>query len=545
MKRKQRRIRVPAWRGIGTIAGVALIVLGGPPESARAQGAAMPAVGPVALTLENAIDLALAESYSARGLQLDLLRSEQNAVAARGRFKTSADLDLDAPSYDQSFRDVRIPGEPSVFEQTKTLDWRAQLRVSQPLPTNGSLSLSGSMRQLQQDTFLEETDTDREDNRFFLSLRLGLTQPLFVPNDLKLGLERSELELERSQLRYTRTQLDVIYNVTDAFYDLYRARRERDIAQQTRDQQQSAYDVAHRKYEAGLIPEVESLQQEVDLATAENALLQADGTLLRAADSFRLTVGLNMNAEVVAVLGRTGLGEEIEDIGTVLAEYEIDEELALRHALRHRMEVRETSLNRRLAEISLAEADARRSVRGNLSAFYDISGISGDDLLGEDSPFDLAESSWNDLRERPDNKGVSFSLSVPLWDSGVNKAEVASARATLDQRGLDEEENRRRVIQQVNSAITRLREARRRVDVLRRSEAVAERGYDISRARFENGEITSQELALDRERYTGARQSTLEAFIQLQLASADLRRQTLYDFEAGRSLVGEDVAAGP
>lgn len=511
-------------------------LLGGVPAAAAESG-----VAPLVLTLEDAVLLALDESYAARNLRLDLLRAEQSARAARGRFGTSADLALDVPSYDQSFRDVRVPGEPSVFEQTESVDWRAALSLRQPLPTNGALNLTGSARQLQQDTFLAETGTDREDNRFFLSFRLGLIQPLFVPNDLKLGRERAELELERSHLQYTRTQLDVIYDVSEAFYALYRARRQRTIADETHEQQRSAYGIARRKFEAGLIPEVEALQQEVDLAKAENDLLQAEGSLDRSADTFKLAVGLDMGEPIGAALGFAPSGEEIEDFGAVPIHYEVDEELARRHALSHRLEVRETQLNRRLAEITLEETDARRALRGTISAFYDISGVSDNALLGIDDPFDLAESSWRDLRDRPNNKGISFSLEVPLWDSGVNEAEVVTARAVLEQRELDQEENRRRVIRQVNSAITTLREARRRLDVLRRSEEVAERGYEISRARFENGEITSQEFALDRERLTGARQSTLEAFIQLQLASADLKRQTLYDFEAKSSLVGEET----
>ncbi len=68
---------------------------------------------------------------------------------------------------------------------------------------------------------------------------------------------------------------------------------------------------------------------------------------------------------------------------------------------------------------------------------------------------------------------------------------------------------------------------------------LAGKSLDISLQRFDNGDITSQELALDRDRLTQARMAYLDAFIGFQLAGADLRRQTLYDFEAGASLVAE------
>ena len=41
-----------------------------------------------------------------------------------------------------------------------------------------------------------------------------------------------------------------------------------------------------------------------------------------------------------------------------------------------------------------------------------------------------------------------------------------------------------------------LREARSRLDVLKKSEEVGQRSYDISLARFENGDINAQDLAL-------------------------------------------------
>ena len=85
--------------------------------------------------------------------------------------------------------------------------------------------------------------------------------------------------------------------------------------------------------------------------------------------------------------------------------------------------------------------------------------------------------------------------------------------------------------------ITRLRETRARLDALKRSEEVALRGFEISQARFDNRDITSQELALDRDRLTRARQAYLDAYIDYQLAVADLKRQTLYDWEKDRSLV--------
>ena len=92
----------------------------------------------------------------------------------------------------------------------------------------------------------------------------------------------------------------------------------------------------------------------------------------------------------------------------------------------------------------------------------------------------------------------------------------------------------------MKAALANLEGATRRIEVLQRSLAVAERSFDISQQRFEAGDITSQDLAGDRERLVQARRSLLEAIVSYRLAAADLRRQTLYDFAVGRSLVVEE-----
>ncbi|MFQ5633654.1 MAG: TolC family protein, partial [bacterium] len=91
----------------------------------------------------------------------------------------------------------------------------------------------------------------------------------------------------------------------------------------------------------------------------------------------------------------------------------------------------------------------------------------------------------------------------------------------------------------IKDVVSRVFEARNRLEVLEKSQRVAERSYEISLARFDNGDITTQDLALDRDRLTQARSTFLIAYIDYQVAVADLKRKTLYDFEKNVSLVKE------
>ena len=58
----------------------------------------------------------------------------------------------------------------------------------------------------------------------------------------------------------------------------------------------------------------------------------------------------------------------------------------------------------------------------------------------------------------PRNRGITFTLSVPIWDSGVNKAQVAAAQAELDMSDLNMEQIRKQVTQDIRAVIATLHE---------------------------------------------------------------------------------------
>lgn len=148
----------------------------------------------------------------------------------------------------------------------------------------------------------------------------------------------------------------------------------------------------------------------------------------------------------------------------------------------------------------------------------------------------LFHSSITDLKNRPRNKGVVFSLTVPIWDWGVNKASVQAAKVNAEMIEHELKETQKTIVREIRSVINLVKESANRLEVLKKSEELAQRSYQINTRRFENGDITSQELALDQQRLTTARQAYLDAFIAYKLAVADLTRKTIYDFENDRSL---------
>ena len=482
------------------------------------------------LTLDEAIKIALEQSYEMKSLRLSLNQAAQNLIAAKGRFKTNADLSLEAPNWNETVSEIQVPGALPVFNTTGYTRFLGTLDINQPLPTDGAFTLRGQSYHRDVSTYLQEQDEDVSRSEIYNSISLRFKQPLFAINQLKLGLKNANLSYERTFQRFRRSELDIVYSVTRSFFDYYQATRRHEITSENLNQQQELYDLAAKKYAAGLIPEVEALQMEVDLAESRAALLSAEGARQRSEDNFKQLIGLSLS-DAVAV--RTDF--ELERV-------QVDLERATTLAMKYRTELRRADRYRN-GPARRQQADARSEMQRRHRRFYDVTGVSNSSLPYK-SPDRLWDSSIEDMDRRPHNRGVTFTLTVPLWDWGVNHAEVQSARAALSTSELSLEEQKKTIQREVRDVVMRLREAENRVEVLKRNQEVAQRAFDITLERFNNGDITSQDLALDRNRLTTAKTSYLEAYVDFKLAVADLQRKTMWDFVLDRSLLDTAPEAG-
>ncbi len=481
------------------------------------------------LVLDDAIAIALEKSYRMKSLRLSLAQAEQNLIAAKGRFRTNAQMSFDTPNWYESVSQIQRPDDLPIYNTTGLINYQGTLNISQPLPTGGALSLVSRGYHQDVSTFRTDLDSTLKRSEILSSVSLRFSQSLFTPNDLRIGLRRANLGFERATKYYRRNELDVVYRVTQSFFDLYQATSEARIAEDNAIQQYELYDLAKKKYQAGLIPEVEALQMEVDLAESKNNLLSAQGALGRAEDAFKQLIGLELSDSV-------GVQTDLE-----YQKIEINQDEATKLALANRMEIREGEIDVEIAKINVRETDAKSAIKGELSAFYDLTGVSDPYLPYGSTWKTLWNSSRSDMDRRPHNRGVVFSLTVPLWDWGVNAAEVSSAQANLRSQELDLVEQEKQIVLEVRDAVSQLREAESRYEVLLKNQEVAQRAFDISIERFNNGDITSQELALDRNRLTQAKMSFLSAYIAYRLAIADLKRKTMWDFEKNQSLVRPQV----
>ncbi len=477
------------------------------------------------LTLGDAISIALEKSYEMKVARLDKLSAEKNLVSAKSNFKMRVDANFELPNASEQVREIQVPNQLPYFNTTGELRYQGNLYITQPLPTNGRFRLAGRTYYRDVSTWSEQNKLSTSRYDAYTSFSLDFEQPLFTLNELKTNLKQANLNFESAVQRYNRDELDIVYNVTSAFYAVYRATREVQIAKEDVDQQKEIYQLAKQKYEAGLIPEVEALQMQVDYAESQAAYVEAEEALSRLSDSFKQLIGLQLTDKV-------GVLTDFE-----YNHIDVDLNQAIDLAKEQRSEVRLREIDVELSQLRVKEVDAFRDFQGTLSAFYDLTGVATSDVWNTKDYSVLLDRSLDDMQGRPDNRGVVFTLSMPIWDFGGNKAAVQSAKADLNSSELALKEMKKTIEREVREVVGRLRAAESQLTVLEQRENIAKRAFDITVERFNNGDITSQELALDRNRFITAQLAYLNAYINYQLAVADLKRKTMYDFEYGQSLV--------
>ena len=212
--------------------------------------------------------------------------------------------------------------------------------------------------------------------------------------------------------------------------------------------------------------------------------------------------------------------------------FAININIAIEQALNNRLELEDVDLYTKLQEIEVDRAKRERELKGNISAYYDITGLG---MMNEANTGELFDRSFNNMTVRPPNRGIVFTLSYPIFDWGRGSAKVQQAKAHLRDARLDKENIRTTIKREVRDIVRTVKETRERLNIHEKNQELAIRSYKISQLRFENGDITSQELGQEQERLSEVHLAYLDAYITYQLAEADLKRKTMWDFKNNKS----------
>jgi outer membrane protein len=473
------------------------------------------------LTYEESISIALKESYTIKSFEANEQSMRYYYFYYKAMFKPKLDLSLFAPNWNENIIAIQRPDSLPVYNSYGSMMLGGDLQFTYMLPTGGNLALHSLIYRNNINTVLSDQDYINLKNRqTYNMLEISFNQPIFTKNALRENLKEAEYRYQQSSSVYTRGQMDIVYNVSEGFYSLYRATKIVEISNDKLANSEEAYRIAKLKSETGRIPEADVLTAEVKAAQNKAELSESINKMEREKDRFKQLIGLNLDEDIKIIT-------EIK-----FDTFSINLDTAIYEALHNRLEINEAEYDIKLQNIQVDRAKRERALKGYISGYYDLTGIS---TINSHSTGELFKSSYNNLLVRPPNRGITFTITYPICDWGRGSSKIKKELFNLQAKNLELENTKNEIIRQIRDIVRTVGETKKRLEINEKNQSLALKSYKISRLRFENGDITNQQLAIEQQTLSDVQLGYLDAFITYQLAIADLKRKTMWDFKNNRS----------
>ncbi len=474
----------------------------------------------IILNLQQAIDVALDESFGIFQLQQQFLQYAYLLEASRRALRTQVSLSSQGlPNITQRI-DAQLLGQPPelAYLRRNSASGDFSLSVFQPLITDGRLSFSAGFYGGQ--AIQDLTGGQELRNRSIQPYAgIGFRQPLFQYNQIRGQLHSNELSVERERLRYTEDELRQINDVTRSFYDLFQQQRRVEIAAEDFRQSEINHQTGLRRYHSAQQSEVVVLGLRVDMANALSDLESQKTVLERLRFTFNRLVGLPLETSVWV--------ESTLDYRPI----EVDLERALELAMQNRSDVQRQEIQLEQDNLTLKQriSDGRPDLQ--FSASYSLTGNSTLGALGYNDPWSEHLSASMDPDNRSPFTNLSLTLQVPIFDGRRNASYVERQLSVIKERERQIGETMANLQVEVINRVRAVEGAMRLMDILEENLQIARTSYQISQQQFERGEIDLESLLRSQDQRRTTENRHLGALISFEMAKADLKEITLWDWE--------------
>jgi len=400
------------------------------------------------LTLDEAIQLALQNN---RDIKVSYLNTEKSHAAVREAFGYAL------PSID-------VAADFSHF----------LMKPKMPFPDFQALLTNATYNIL-----FEENIIPRDENKYLpvettlqsfalentYSASLTLTQVLFSSAVFEgIGASQTYYDLSKAELNNTVSK--TILSVQTAFYGVLLNQAVLEITNASFTNAQDNFNNVKALYEQGMVSEFDMLQAEVQVENIRPILLRIENGLITAKDGLKIILGIEQTADI-DVSGEIQL--DSIDIS--------DEDELVREALVSNFNIKSLDLKKQVDEafiqLDVSEYWPTLAAFGN----YTYTGTSDD----------LAFQSY-------DYSTVGLSLTFNLWQG--NRTKNAVEQSTITYKQTEEQLNQLKdyTVLEVNAKIQELKRVKSLIEVQERTVNLAQRAYDISKVRYQEGTGSQLEL---------------------------------------------------
>ncbi|HDS08955.1 MAG TPA: TolC family protein [Firmicutes bacterium] len=418
------------------------------------------------LTVQDCIEIAKKNNLSFKAQEFNLFIARLNNDLAKSNFKLDSSATLTAPNYNFYRQPQYYPGFPYKFMyEQETTEFKGELSVTQPLPSNGSVSLYSYLKD--QDSNYNIYNDEHE-----ITANTGITfrQPLFKINTLKTALTKAEYEYQKALNTFEEQTRKLEYEVKDKFYNVLYAKAQVEIDKENVSNSEYIYKITQEKILAGLLPEIDKLTVSVDLANNISQLMESELNLENQKNELKRYLDIPLSEEIV-VQGEITLEN---DINISLEELE-------KFAFENRSDLKNLILTKQSMLLDLREVKYRKRITADLVANYGYEGR-GNDLT---EAFDTYDSNrW----------GVGITIDIPIFDWGRKDIAIETKELQIQSMNLQIAQMKSNIAYSVRSNYLRLESSRNRLKILEKNKEQARENLKVIQMKFELGMTTLESV---------------------------------------------------
>lgn len=466
------------------------------PALAAAQASDEAPVSAIAITLEEAIQIALVNNYEIRTSRLEVDNASAQIREAWGQVMPQVD---GTASYTRNVVTANpFAGSEAggLFQSFGFLDWLAYNETARldEDPSTQPLTFDEFMERRRQGMARAGVEMAGESNPFGVDNQflagIAITQTLF--NGGAFAAIRGAQQLRDINARgLDRQQQVTIDRVRQAFYQALLAEEQVRVASQSVDRTEATLRDVRRRVDQGVAPVFQRLSAEVELANLETQYVQASSLADGAIDAFKMELGIPIDQPVTL---RGSL--QAEDIGR-FARVSVEDAVAM--AMQNRPDLEQARLAIGLREIdrSITRAQFLPSVSAfaNLQYAGNVPDSRTLTITDPNDPFAfttqergfLASDYWNP------SVNVGVRLNWNLFDGFQTSARSQQREVAIRRAEVEFEQAYQGVSAEVQSALRNLEASRQRIESQQANVDRAELNYEYASARLREGVATPLE----------------------------------------------------
>jgi len=452
------------------------------------------------LTLDEVIRLAEDQSPSALMAKHSFRASYWQYRSFKAQYLPSLTLTGTVPDLSNGLDKVyNSQRDQYVYVPKKTISTTSTLSLSQAIgPLGTVISLSSDL------TLYKDIEKKLPVNYITNPIAININQPIRRYNTLKWQAKIEPLRYEMAKKNYINSMEEIHMSAVQNFFMLALAQINKQIAEMNYSNADTLYRIAQGRYQLGTIAEDDLLQMQLSFLNAETARKQADMNLRDRQIRLASFLGFNENVEIQLV------------IPTEIPNLQVDMQEVLNLALANNPDIITQRINTLNAQSSLAQARNSRGVTATMFASIGFNQQNTDFI-----------QAYNNLSN---SQRVRIGLTLPIVDWGQGRGKYKMALSSLELAEVQEKQAMANFQQNLFLDVAQFNLQAEQVAIAAKSDTVAMRRYEVTKARFLIGKISVLDLNDADSRKDTNRRAYIQALQQYWNYFYNIRALTLYDF---------------